>query len=89
LANGYIAADVGYYRRCRLLPLFLLLLAIINVIADVDPPRARLVLLNELDAAGHTDAPEIPLLISSNVVVADVELDQRPIVLWILVNNNS
>jgi hypothetical protein len=50
------------------------------VIADVSASRARLVLLSELDAAGHTDALEIPLLLSSDVVAADVELDQRPIV---------
>jgi hypothetical protein len=36
------------------------------------------VLLSELDAADHTDALEIPLLPSSDVIVADVELDQRP-----------
>jgi hypothetical protein len=61
-----------------ILPLFLLLLDIVDVIADVDAPRARLVLLSELDTAGHTDALEIPLLLSSDVVAADVELDQRP-----------
>ena len=38
----------------------------------------RVVLLSELDAAGHTDALEMPLLPSSDVIVADVELDQRP-----------
>jgi hypothetical protein len=37
-------------------------------------------LLNEFDAAGHTDALEIPLLLSSDAIVADVELNQRPIV---------
>jgi hypothetical protein len=35
------------------------------------------VLLSELDAAGHTDALEMPLLLSSDVIVADIELDQR------------
>jgi hypothetical protein len=53
---------------------------ITDVIADVDARRARLVLLSELDAAGHTDALEILLLLSSDVVPADVEFDQRPIV---------
>ena len=38
------------------------------------------VLLSELDAAGHTYALETPLLLSSDVIVADVELDQRPVV---------
>ena len=52
-----------------------MLLAITGV-ADVDAS----VLLIELDAAGHTYALEIPLLPSSDVIVADVELDQRPIV---------
>ena len=42
-------------------------------------PTCRLVLFSELDAAGHTDALEIPLLLSSDVAVADVERDQRPI----------
>jgi hypothetical protein len=37
------------------------------------------ILLSELDAAGHTDALEIPLLLSSDVIAADDELDQRPI----------
>jgi hypothetical protein len=45
------------------------------------------VLLSELDV--HTDALEIPLLLSSDVVIADVELDQRPHILWIAVNNSS
>jgi hypothetical protein len=63
------------------LPLLLPLLAIIDAIADVDAPSARLVLLNELDAAGHTDALEILLVLSSDLVAADVELDQRPVVL--------
>jgi hypothetical protein len=38
------------------------------------------VLLSELDAAGHADALETPLLLTSDLVVADVELDQGPIV---------
>ena len=38
-------------------------------------------LLSELDAAGHTDALETPLLLSSDSIVADVEFDQgsRPV----------
>jgi hypothetical protein len=35
---------------------------------------------SELDAAGHADVLDIPLLLSSNVIAADVELDQRPVV---------
>jgi hypothetical protein len=34
-------------------------------------------LLGELDAAGHTYALESPLLLTSDVIAADVELDQR------------
>ena len=40
-----------------------------------------MVLLSEFDTAGHTDALEIPLLPSSDVIVADVELDQRPVII--------
>jgi hypothetical protein len=40
----------------------------------------RVVLLSELDAASHTDVLEIPLLFSSDLIVADVELDQGPVV---------
>jgi hypothetical protein len=68
----------AHYRRCRLLLLLLVPLAIVDVIADVDAPCTCLVLLSEFDTAGHTDALEIPLLLSSDVVTADVELDQRP-----------
>jgi hypothetical protein len=73
-----LVSAIAYCRRYRLLPLFLLSLAIVDVIADVDVPLAHLVLLSELDAAGHTDAPEILLLHSSDVVAADVKLGQRP-----------
>jgi hypothetical protein len=38
LAIGSIPANIGFYCRCRLLPLFLLFLAVISVIADVDAP---------------------------------------------------
>jgi hypothetical protein len=41
----------------------------------------RAMLLSELDTAGHTDALETPLLLSSDSIVADVELDQGPIIL--------
>jgi hypothetical protein len=61
-----------------LLLLFLVSLAVVDVIADVDAPCTRLVLLNEFDTAGHTDALEIPLLLSSDVVIADAELDECP-----------
>ena len=71
----------AHYRRCRLLLLFLLPFAIVDVVADVDAPCTRLVLLSEFDIAGHTDTLEIPLLLSSDVVTADVELDQRPHIL--------
>ena len=37
-------------------------------------------LLSELDAAGHTYALETPLLLSSDVIPADVKPGQRPIV---------
>jgi hypothetical protein len=73
-----LVSAITYYRRYQLLPLFLLSLDIVDVIADVDAPLARVVLLSELDAAGHTDALEILLLHSSDAVVADVKLDQRP-----------
>jgi hypothetical protein len=64
--------DVGYNRRCWRSPLLSLL-------------SMRLVrcLRSELDATGHVDALEIPLLLSSDVVAADVELDQRPFYLVI------
>jgi hypothetical protein len=35
-------------------------------------------LLSELNAAGHTYVLEMPLLLSSDGIVADVELGQRP-----------
>jgi hypothetical protein len=47
-----------------LLPILLFLLLLLAVLL--------------LDAAGHTYALEIPLLLSSDVIVADVELGQRP-----------
>jgi hypothetical protein len=34
--------------------------------------------VNKFDAAGHTYALETPLLISVDVITADVELGQRP-----------
>jgi hypothetical protein len=39
------------------------------------------VLLSELDSAGHTDALEILLLLSSDAIAADVELHQPPHIL--------
>jgi hypothetical protein len=62
-----IIADDGY-----LLPFFLSLLSIIDL---VNAPCVCLVLFDELDAAGHTDALEIPLLLSSDGVAANIELD--------------
>jgi len=68
----------GYYRRCRLLPL----LPLLSLLSLLSPMPMRLVrcLLGELDAAGHADALETLLLLSSDEVAADVELDQRPVV---------
>jgi hypothetical protein len=37
-------------------------------------------LLSELDAAGYTDALETLLLLSSDSIIADVELGQGPLV---------
>jgi hypothetical protein len=79
----------AHYRRCRLLLLFLMPLAIVDVIADVDAPYTRLVLLSEFDTAGRTYALEIPLLLSSDVVTADVELDQRPHIFDGISNSDS
>jgi hypothetical protein len=61
-----------------------------DLIAGVNASHARLVLraTYELDATGQADTPEISLLISSNEGAADVELDQRPIILWIAANNS-
>jgi hypothetical protein len=59
------------------LPLFLLLIAVIDVIADVDAPRTRLC-YSASSMPPATDALEIPLLLASDLVAADVELDQRP-----------
>jgi hypothetical protein len=36
-------------------------------------------LVYEIDAAGHANALEIPFLLSSDVIEADVELDERPL----------
>jgi hypothetical protein len=33
---------------------------------------------SELDAAGHADVLEVLLLLSLDVIAADIELDQRP-----------
>jgi hypothetical protein len=52
----------------------------------------RMMLLSELDAldaAGHTDALETPLLLSSNLIIADVELGQGPHILRTMANNSS
>jgi hypothetical protein len=75
----HIIADVGYYRRCWLLPLFPLfpLLSLLSLMPIIALVRR---LLSEFDAAGHADALEIILLLSSDVIAADVELDQRPVV---------
>jgi hypothetical protein len=44
-------------------------------------------LLIKLDAAGQGDALELLLLRSSDAISPDVELDQRLVILWIVVNN--
>jgi hypothetical protein len=67
-----IPADVGY---CRCFCCYSLL----SVLPPMSMRLARFVLLSELDAAGNADALEIPLLLSSDAVVGDVELDQRPL----------
>jgi hypothetical protein len=43
-------------------------------------PMRLVCVLSELDAPGHADALEILLLLSSDIIAAAVELDQRPIV---------
>jgi hypothetical protein len=75
----YIAAG-GYCHRAtnRLMPLIPLL----SLLSLLPLASMRLVrcLLGELDAAGHTYALDLPLLLTSDVIAADVELDQRSIV---------
>jgi hypothetical protein len=68
-----IAADVGYDRRCQPLPL-------VSLLSLLSLMSMRLVccLVSEFDTAGLADALENPLLLSSDGIVADVELDQRP-----------
>ena len=51
----------------------------VAIIAGADAPRA-LLLRSEIDAAGHANALETPLLLRSDVIAADIELVQRPIV---------
>jgi hypothetical protein len=65
-------ADVGYYcRRCLLLSLSLLSLMPLLLVRCLH---------SEIDAAGQANALETPVLLSSDGIVADVELDQRPVV---------
>jgi hypothetical protein len=61
--------DGSYYRRCLLLLLSLLSLM---------PMLLVRCLHSEIDAAGHANVLETPLLLSSDLIAADVELDQRP-----------
>jgi hypothetical protein len=63
-------------------------IAAVAIIADANTVRA-LLLHSEIDAACPANAQEIILLLSSDVILADVELDQRPIILWIAVDNSS
>jgi hypothetical protein len=53
---------------------------ILPVLSLLSLMSVRLVccLRRELDFAGHADALEIPLLLSSDAIVADVELGQGP-----------
>jgi hypothetical protein len=76
MSDVYVIADVDYCRRCRLLPLFLLL----PLLSPLPLMSMRLMpcLHSELDTAGQADALEIPPLLSSDVIPADIELDQRP-----------
>jgi hypothetical protein len=60
----------------QLLPL-IPLLSLLSLLSLMSMRFVRC-LLGELDAAGHTDALEFPLLLTSNVIAADVKLDQRP-----------
>jgi hypothetical protein len=66
IANvGYYRQDAGYcccFRCCRCCPLSLVSIRLVRC------------LLSELDAAGHTYALETPLLLSSDGIIADVEL---------------
>jgi hypothetical protein len=48
--------------------------------AAVSAITAVSAIISEIDATGHADALETPLLLSSDVIAADVELDQRPLV---------
>jgi hypothetical protein len=59
----------GYYRN----------ISDVAITADDSAPRA-LPLDSEVDAAGQANALETPLLLSSDGIVADVELDQRPVI---------
>jgi hypothetical protein len=75
-----IIADVGYcrcfrYYSCCRLPLM--------------STRFVRCLLSELDAAGHADALEIPFLRSSDVIGADINLDQCPHILDGTGNSNN
>jgi hypothetical protein len=62
----------------QLLPL-IPLLSLLSLLSLMSMRFVRC-LLGKLDAAGHTDALEFPLLLTSSVISADVELDQRPVV---------
>jgi hypothetical protein len=88
MSGATIAADIGYCHRCRrsaigycryqlLLPMSAVIA--VAIIADANAPRA-LLLHSEIDAAGHANALETPLLLSSDVIAADVEFDQRPVI---------
>jgi hypothetical protein len=88
-----IIADVG----CCLLSPMSAVVALISVVISAMSPMSAIIadvcnwrcLHGEIDAAGHANALETPFLLSSDVIVADVELDERPVILWIAVNNSS
>jgi hypothetical protein len=60
------------------LPLFPLL-SLLSLLSLMSMRLVRC-LLSELNATGHADALEIPLLLISDVIAADIELGQCPIV---------
>jgi hypothetical protein len=69
-------ADVGYYRRCRLCCRRCRLLSL--SLLSLMPLLFVRCLHSEIDAAGQANALEAPFLLSSDGIVADVELNQRP-----------
>jgi hypothetical protein len=78
-----VVTDVGY---CLLSPVLAIVadvcycpIVAVAIIADANAPRA-LLLHSKIDAAGHANMLETFLLLSFDAILADVELDQCPIV---------